>query len=68
MNNEFVKTYLLAPTKRVLESFNPDIIICWQTLASKIFLCDMETRISVITMSHGDPEGIFRTSPQMGFQ
>ena len=64
VNNEFVKTYLLAPTKRVLESFKPDIIICWQTLASKIFLCDLETRIPVITMSHGDPEGIFRTSPQ----
>ena len=64
VNNEFVKKYLLAPTKRVLESFKPDIIICWQTLASKIFLCDLETKIPVITMSHGDPEGIFRTSPQ----
>ena len=27
VNNEFVKTYLLAPTKRVLESFKLDIII-----------------------------------------
>ena len=64
VNNGFVKTYLLAPTKRVLESFKPDIVICWQTLASKIFLCDLETKIPVITMSHGDPEDIFHTYPQ----
>lgn len=64
VNNEFVERYLLIPIKCVLESFKPDIIICWQTLASKIFLCDLETKIPVITMSHGDPEDIFHTYPQ----
>ena len=64
VNNEFVKTYLLAQTKRVLERCMPDIIVAWQTAASKVFLCDLETKIPVITMSHGDPEDIFHTYPQ----
>lgn len=64
VNNEFVETYLLAQTKRVLERCMPDIIVAWQTAASKVFLCDLETKIPVITMSHGDPEDIFHTYPQ----
>ena len=64
VNNEFVKKYLLVPTKCVLERCMPDIIVTWQTAASKVFLCDLETKIPVITMSHGDPEDIFHTYPQ----
>lgn len=64
INNEFIQKYLLTAAKRVLEKFMPDIIITWQTAASKVFLCDLETKIPVITMSHGDPEDIFHTYPQ----
>lgn len=64
INNAFIQKYLLTAAKRVLEKFIPDIIITWQTAASKVFLCDLETKIPVITMSHGDPEDIFHTYPQ----
>lgn len=64
INNAFIQKYLLTAAKRVLEKFMPDIIITWQTAASKVFLCDLETKIPVITMSHGDPEDIFHTYPQ----
>lgn len=64
VNHEFFEKYLLEATRRSLENFKPDIIISFQPAASKVYLCDLETRIPVISMSHGDPEDIFQTYPQ----
>lgn len=64
VNDEFIERYLTDTVQRALAEFNPDIIITWQPSASKTFLCDIQTGIPVITMSHGDPEDYFRTYPQ----
>ena len=64
VNNEFVEKYLLKAAKKVLQRVRPDIIVTWQPAASKVFLSDLETKIPVITMSHGDPEDVFHSYPQ----
>ena len=63
VNDLFVENYLLENVKTVLEIENPDVIISSQLLASRILLCTLDTKIPVITMSHGDPEDYFHTYP-----
>ena len=55
--------FLIENVKKVLQLTKPDVIISSQPLASRIFLCQIETEIPVITMSHGDPEDYFHTYP-----
>lgn len=64
VNHEFFEKYLLKPTRSILEKFKPDIIVSYQPAASKVFLCDLETKIPVITMNHGTTEDIFHLYPQ----
>lgn len=63
LNDRFMSKYLLDNVKKVLELSNPDIIVTFQPAASRIFLCDLETQIPVITSSAGDPEDYFHTYP-----
>jgi len=64
VNNEFVEEYLLKSANSILHKFGPDIIISFQPAASKLFLCDLETKIPVITMNHGTTEDIFHIYPR----
>ena len=63
VNDLFVENYLLENVKTMLELENPDVIVASQPLASRIFLCTLDSKIPVITMSHGDPEDYFHTYP-----
>lgn len=64
VNTDFAQKYLLKNLQKVLEMTTPDIIITFQSAASKMLLCDLKTTIPVITMSHGDPEDYFHTYPR----
>lgn len=64
INDDFAQQYLLENIKRTIELCKPDIIIAFQPAASKLLLCDIDTNIPVITMSHGDPEDYFHKYPQ----
>lgn len=63
VNSDFDEKHLLPNIKKYLALIKPDIIISYQTAASKLLLCDAKTDIPVITMSHGDPEDYFHTYP-----
>lgn len=64
VNTDFAQKYLLRNLNRVLEMTKPDIIVAFQSAASKMLICDLHTDIPVITMSHGDPEDYFHTYPE----
>lgn len=64
VNDEFASSFLLDNLKDVLQTINPDVIVSFQPAASKMLLCDLQTKIPVITMSHGDPEDYFHTYPK----
>ncbi|MGM9568778.1 MAG: glycosyltransferase [Phascolarctobacterium sp.] len=63
VNSDFDEKHLLGNIKRYLEIIKPDIIITYQTAASKLLLCDLDIKIPVITMNHGDPEDYFHFYP-----
>mgnify|MGYP000848680849 FL=1 len=63
VNNNFTENYLLPHIQTILAETKPDIIIAFQPASAKNLLCDLETKIPVITMSHGDPEDYFHTYP-----
>lgn len=64
VNDEFAASFLLGHLKDVLQTVQPDVIVSFQPAASKMLLCDLQTKIPVITMSHGDPEDYFHTYPK----
>ena len=64
VNDTFMRKYLLDEVKRILDAEKPDIIVSSQPAASRIMLCDIDTDIPVITMSHGDPEDYFHIYPK----
>ena len=64
VNTRFAEKYLLKNLARVLEITKPDVIVAFQSAASKMLLCDLKTDIPVVTMSHGDPEDYFHTYPK----
>lgn len=63
INNDFAEQYLLKNVKVILKEVQPDVIVSYQPAASKLLLCDAQTKIPVITMSHGDPEDYFHIYP-----
>lgn len=64
VNDEFAASFLLGHLKDVLQTVQPDVIVSFQPAASKMLLCDLQTKIPVITMSHGNPEDYFHTYPK----
>ena len=56
--------FLLDNLQDVLKTVKPDIIVSFQSAASKLLLCDLKTTIPVITMSHGDTADYFQTCPK----
>lgn len=64
VNTDFAQKYLLKNLSRVLELVRPDVIVAFQSAASKMLICDLHTDVPVVTMSHGDPEDYFHTYPE----
>lgn len=64
VNNDFAEKFLLKNLKEVVEETKPDVIVSYQPAASKMLLCDLQVKIPVITMSHGDPEDYFHIYPK----
>lgn len=64
VNDQFESSFLLDNLGDVLKSVKPDIIVSFQSAASKLLLCDLKTEIPVITMSHGDTSDYFQTCPK----
>ncbi len=65
VNDQFISRYLMENAQKILEQFQPNIIITWQPAATKLYCCDLQTNIPVISMSHGDPEDYFHTYPKV---
>ena len=63
VNSWFEEHNLVINLQYYLNKINPDIIVSYQPAASKLLLCDVQTKIPVITMSHGDPEDYFHIYP-----
>lgn len=63
VNDDFEIAHCLSHLQDVLETVKPEIIISFQPLASRLLLCELETPIPVITMSHGDTADYFETYP-----
>lgn len=64
INDKFAATYLLNNLQDVLYRVSPDIIVSFSPAESKLLLCDLKTKIPVITMSHGDTADYFQTCPK----
>lgn len=64
VNDQFESSFLLDNLGDVLKSVKPDMIVSFQSAASKLLLCDLKTEIPVITMSHGDTADYFQTCPK----
>ena len=63
VNSWFEEHNLVVNLQYYLNKIKPDIIVSYQPAASKLLLCDVQTKIPVITMSHGDPEDYFHIYP-----
>lgn len=64
VNDQFESSFLLDNLEDVLNTVKPDVIVFFQSAASKLLLCDLKTEIPVITMSHGDTSDYFQTCPK----
>lgn len=64
VNDQFESSFLLDNLEDVLNTVKPDVIVSFQSAASKLLLCDLKTEIPVITMSHGDTADYFQTCPK----
>ena len=64
VNDQFESSFLRDNLEDVLNTVKPDIIVSFQSAASKLLLCDLKTEIPVITMSHGDTADYFQTCPK----
>ena len=62
--NAVFETYLLKKLQIVLNQIHPDIIVSFNSAGSKLLLCDLQTKIPVITMSHGDISDVFERYPK----
>lgn len=63
INEDFTAKYLTNNVAEILTEFVPDVIICFQPAAAKVYICDLKTRIPVILMAHGNPEDWFHWYP-----
>lgn len=65
---DFQNTHLSANCKKILKKINPNIIISYNPGTSSLLLCVLQTKIPVITMSHGDPADYFRVYPKISVE
>lgn len=64
VNDDFAASFLLDNLQDVLGAVNPDVIVSFQPAASKMLLCDLKTKIPVVTMSHGPTSDYFTIYPK----
>ncbi len=64
VNDDFEAAFCASNLQDVLEMTRPDVIVSFQSLASKLLLCDLGTTIPVVTMSHGDTADYFQNVPK----
>ena len=64
VNDDFAASFLLDNLQDVLDAVNPDVIVSFQPAASKMLLCDLKTKIPVVTMSHGPTSDYFHDLSQ----
>lgn len=64
VNDEFMRKYLVGTVQTLYEEISPDVIVTSQPAANAIFLCEMDVKTPVISMSHGDPEDYFHIYPR----
>lgn len=65
---DFQNTHLSSNCRKILKKINPDIIISYNPGTSAMLLCVLQTKIPVITMSHGDPADYFRVYPKISVE
>ena len=64
VNDQFMIKNYVTYIKDILLKEKPDVIISSQPAASRLLLLNLDVKIPVITMSHGDPEDYFHTYPK----
>ncbi len=64
VNDDFAAAFLLDNLQDVLDTVKPDVIVSFQPAASKMLLCDLETKIPVVSMSHGPTSDYFTIYPK----
>ena len=64
VNDDFEAAFCASNLQDVLEMTRPDVIVSFQSLASKLLLCNLGTTIPVVTMSHGDTADYFQNVPK----
>ena len=64
VNDDFAAAFLLDNLQDVLETVKPDVIVSFQPAASKMLLCDLKTKIPVVSMSHGPTSDYFTIYPK----
>lgn len=61
---EFDKKYHVPYCKRIIDNERPDVIVSFNPGTSAVLICDLDTRLPIITMSHGDPADYFQFYPE----
>lgn len=64
VNDDFAAAFLLDNLQDVLDTVKPDVIVSFQPAASKMLLCDLKTKIPVVSMSHGPTSDYFTIYPK----
>ena len=64
VNDDFAAVFLLDNLQDVLDTVKPDVIVSFQPAASKMLLCDLKTKIPVVSMSHGPTSDYFTIYPK----
>ena len=64
VNDDFAAIFLLDNLQDVLNTVKPDVIVSFQPAASKMLLCDLKTKIPVVSMSHGPTSDYFTIYPK----
>ena len=63
VNDLFTARVLLPNVREILDSFHPDVIVCFQPAAAKTYILDLEVDVPVILMGHGDVADWFVNYP-----
>ena len=63
VNDLFTAKVLLPNVREILDSFHPDVIVCFQPDAAKTYILDLEVDVPVILMGHGDVADWFVNYP-----
>lgn len=63
VGRDFSKKYYPEYCKKILEQLKPDVIVSFNPGTSAVLICDLNIKIPIVTMSHGDPGDYFKCYP-----